>query len=307
MKKLLTLLVISLASFTSFLFADLGPKPTMSVTIQYQTPDLNKVMSGELIQYYSGNFMSCDILSSCNTQKVLEDLWPQSFSCSADSCSSASYWYTKYNKIVLYFVDGKRETHVFENKDFNAKYLIVISATGIALEKLVVPAWDTAMSDEEIVQLAHEQWYTKYDTVKWFMRDKPITREQATKFFIAYVNHLGLENDSIACITCSKFYDENAFDISLKESIYKLCSYGLMKGSKWNFSPKNNISFFHSFIVFFRMNGHKDTIITEQFVKDNLMDLGTTMDTSFLKPYLSDYNQVITRGDLLKLLILASN
>lgn len=55
----------------------------------------------------------------------------------------------------------------------------------------------------------------------------------------------------------------------------------------------------------------KETInakfIAEQFVKRSI-DAKFMEDTatSFLKPYLSDYNQAITRGDLLKLLILAS-
>src|SRR4030067_2750863 len=125
MKKAL----ISLSFITAVLFmpglanADLGPKPSMNF----------KVVSDKTFSIDNGEQIECQD-ASCKESKALEQLGPQHFSCTKDSCSSLAYSYAPYHKLVLE-IDGKKmESNVFKTKGFGSTYTVYISGNDLLVD-----------------------------------------------------------------------------------------------------------------------------------------------------------------------------
>jgi hypothetical protein len=106
--------------------ADIGPKPTMEfIFVQEDDPHLAIV---------EGTLLECED-AACMQAAPLEDLGPQGFSCSSDRCSSMAYGYAPYHRLVIRFSDGKiRESNIFENRFFNAVFLVTIRADDLVIK-----------------------------------------------------------------------------------------------------------------------------------------------------------------------------
>lgn len=116
--------------------ADIGPKPSMSF----------KFVSDRTFSINSGQQIECKD-SSCKGGKPLEQLGPQHFSCTKDSCSSLAYGYKEYHKLVLN-IDGKKmESNVFATKGENSSYTVYVSADKITVD---APASSSAVALENL-------------------------------------------------------------------------------------------------------------------------------------------------------------
>lgn len=78
--------------------ADIGPKPNMEFTFEYET---------ERIPIIEGSQIECDD-EECLTGRPLGVIGPQHFSCSDYECSSLAYDYADYHKLVIQFEDRVR-------------------------------------------------------------------------------------------------------------------------------------------------------------------------------------------------------
>jgi hypothetical protein len=109
---LLLLLPVEAAS------ADIGPKPTMEFTFEYETGVELTIVEGELLQ--------CED-PTCSVTHPLEQLGPQGFSCTETSCSSMAYSYTGDNILVITFSDGvTRQSNQFGKQHFDAEYTVTV-------------------------------------------------------------------------------------------------------------------------------------------------------------------------------------
>ena len=122
-------LFISLSTIIAVFFipglasADLGPKPSMRF----------ELVSGETFSIDSGQQIECDD-SSCKDGKPLEEVGPQRFSCTKDSCFSSAYGYAPYHKLVL-VIDGKKiESNIFKTKKFDSTYTVSISGNNLSVD-----------------------------------------------------------------------------------------------------------------------------------------------------------------------------
>ena len=111
---LLALLFMLAASPAS---ADMGPKPSMDFTIQFEIDEV------ELVE---GKLLLCDD-ASCQT--YIEFKGP--FHCTANTCSSYALWgeaeeYVEYHRLVLTFADRIRESNVFTKQSHGARYRVLV-------------------------------------------------------------------------------------------------------------------------------------------------------------------------------------
>ncbi|MCJ7626098.1 MAG: hypothetical protein MUO76_21610 [Anaerolineaceae bacterium] len=124
------LCLILIAAFfllpTSSAAADIGPKPNMEFTLEYEAERI-PIIAGELIE--------CDD-PACLTGSPLGEVGPQHFSCSAYECSSLAYGYADYHKLVIQFEDRIRESNVFSHQGFNAKFTVKVTETSLTVEEV---------------------------------------------------------------------------------------------------------------------------------------------------------------------------
>jgi len=97
--------------------ADLGPKPSMEFSFEYE---------GEPLAVEGGHLIECED-RECQDGEPLEVWGPQGFSCTADMCSSMAYGYKPYHRLVITFTDRTRESNVFAKKAFDAKFKVMVS------------------------------------------------------------------------------------------------------------------------------------------------------------------------------------
>jgi hypothetical protein len=111
---ILILLVIP----TSAAAADIGPKPTMDFSFEYQTSEPLTIVEGVLLQ--------CED-PECLEAYPLEQLGPQDFTCTTEGCTSMAYGYTGDNQLVITFSDGvTRHSNLFGKQNFNAEYTVTV-------------------------------------------------------------------------------------------------------------------------------------------------------------------------------------
>jgi len=105
--------------------ADVGPKPSMTFTLDYQI-DPVAIVEGQQIE--------CDD-EACEMGEPLEQLGPQGFQCDADGCSSLAYGYADYHQLVITFTDRVRESNVFTKEAFVASYRVTVTETALIVEE----------------------------------------------------------------------------------------------------------------------------------------------------------------------------
>lgn len=114
--------------------ADVGPKPSMDFTFEYEDMEPLAILGGALIE--------CED-SACSTGTPLEQLGPQHFSCEQTTCSSLAYGYAPYHKLMIDFSDGEtRQSNVFEKRAYNANYTVIVRPEGMQVrEGWGTPGW----------------------------------------------------------------------------------------------------------------------------------------------------------------------
>lgn len=120
------LAVLAVLLFQDAASADIGPKPSMEFNLIYETTQPIMLIDGQQLQCEDGN---------CSQPRPLEQLGPQGFYFEQDSCSSMAYSYAPYQKLVLNFSDGTRESNVFEAGSYNARFDVRVTDTGLVVEE----------------------------------------------------------------------------------------------------------------------------------------------------------------------------
>jgi len=105
--------------------ADVGPKPSMKFAFEFE---------GEPVPIVSGQLIECED-AACVSGAPLEELGPQGFSCTEDSCSSIAYGYADYFKLVIEFSDRTRESNVFEKTAFAARYEVTVTEDALEVRE----------------------------------------------------------------------------------------------------------------------------------------------------------------------------
>ena len=117
--------------------ADMGPKPTMTFDLVYETAEPLDVVEIEL-------FLCED--ADCTAGRLLEkELGPQNINCPEPGlCQSMAYGYAEYHRLMITFSDGvTRESNIFEKARFDATYKVIVQDDGLLVEstggKLINP------------------------------------------------------------------------------------------------------------------------------------------------------------------------
>jgi len=138
LKKLLWLLVfLQLSLPLQSAHADTGPKPSMEF-------EFNQELLAEPVTIVSGILYECQE-SDCRDAKPLEELGPQGFGCSTDSCSAMAYGFAPYHRIEIEFSDGQaRGSNIFQTAGFESKYQVTVNPGDLQVEpqfSLPAPQW----------------------------------------------------------------------------------------------------------------------------------------------------------------------
>ena len=111
--------------------ADIGPKPTMEFTLEYETTNPVIVLEGFQLESDDKDFISYDTLQS---------LGPQGFYCTQEVCHSIAYGYKKFQKLNIVFDDIKRESNVFEkHRGLNFVYKVIVTDYDLFIEETTSP------------------------------------------------------------------------------------------------------------------------------------------------------------------------
>lgn len=127
MKYILSLMLGCFIAFgSSFpVCADVGPKPSMAVTLPDNLPA--DVVDGILLQCKE---------SDCSDAKPLERLGPQNFGCSTNSCSGMAYGFSNYMQIVLRLKDSSSlVSNVFSKKAFRASFKVEYDGEKLSVQE----------------------------------------------------------------------------------------------------------------------------------------------------------------------------
>jgi hypothetical protein len=120
---ILILLIIPASEVT----ADIGPKPTMDFSFEYQTSEPLTIVEGVLLQ--------CED-PECLEAFPLEQLGPQNFTCTTESCTSMAYGYAGDNQLVITFSDGvTRHSNLFGKQNFNAEYTVTVYKDNLLVQE----------------------------------------------------------------------------------------------------------------------------------------------------------------------------
>jgi hypothetical protein len=124
----LFILVLSICLPTHHVDADIGPKPGMEFEFEYETDQPLQILDGTLYE--------CD-LPDCSDARPLEELGPQGFSCTSETCSSLAYHYSQYHRLLIRFSDGKeRQSDVFQSNSFDSTFRVWVRENDLAVEKI---------------------------------------------------------------------------------------------------------------------------------------------------------------------------
>jgi hypothetical protein len=108
--------------------ADMGPKPSMHFSFQYEVDPALTIVSGDEFECQAAD---------CSDAKPLGEMGPQRFGCTPGDCSSWAYGYSTYHRISIEFSDGKtRQSNVFGKKYFEAYYRVTVREDDLLVEEL---------------------------------------------------------------------------------------------------------------------------------------------------------------------------
>lgn len=102
--------------------ADIGPKPSMSFRLKYQTSAPVQLLSGEQMQSFDPGFADA---------RPLAAFGPQGFSARQDHCFSSAYGYAPYQKLVLKYSDRVRESNIFSSVPGDVTYDVLVTDTAL--------------------------------------------------------------------------------------------------------------------------------------------------------------------------------
>jgi hypothetical protein len=124
----LSLILVGLWSFSRPTRADVGPKPSMAFQFVYEIEGQPTIVEGQQMQ--------CEE-PDCADAQPLEELGPQRFYCSEDTCSSMAYGYTTYNQLAIRFSDGvTRTSNVFSSGTMRATYQVTVRADDLVVDRV---------------------------------------------------------------------------------------------------------------------------------------------------------------------------
>lgn len=158
------------------------------------------------------------------------------------------------------------------------------------------------------IKLLNQHEITKYDNEKDFRPDDTIRRDEAAKMYVRFVENVlersELDNDQFS--VCA-FDDLNEAHSDLPTLLNKSCEFGLFKGSKWRFMPRNPITKWQAVVVLIRMLEWKQDEINVPHYATNYIKIandkwllkGMELDTN-------DYDVNASRSFVAKLLYRAS-
>jgi hypothetical protein len=125
--RLITLASLVLVALAVFLpaspaRADMGPKPSMDFSLDYDIVEVGLV---------EGKLLLCED-EACSSYVEFEG----PFDCTAAGCYSYALWgeaeeYVEYHKLVLSFEDQVRQSNVFTKQAHSAKYKVVVGPDGL--------------------------------------------------------------------------------------------------------------------------------------------------------------------------------
>lgn len=126
-KRLMFLLAIGLALLlpAGNAQADVGPKPSMKFTFEYEI---------EPVSIVSGQLLECQD-ETCTSAEPLRQVGPQRFKCTDSECSSQAYGYAPYHKLVIEFADRTRESNVFTKNAFAASFRVTVSESALRVQE----------------------------------------------------------------------------------------------------------------------------------------------------------------------------
>ena len=110
--------------------ADIGPKPTLDVTIEFVGREPFDLGSMVLLQ--------CARVD-CSDAKPLAPVGPQRFFCDPDrrACHSGAYGYAKYFALEIAFPDGKTvRSNILPKSEFKGHYRAVISKEALTVTNI---------------------------------------------------------------------------------------------------------------------------------------------------------------------------
>jgi hypothetical protein len=124
----LYILTFSICLPTHHVDADIGPKPSMDFEFEYETDQPLEILDGTLYE--------CD-LPDCSDARPLEELGPQGFSCTSETCSSLAYDYSQYHRLFIRFSDGKeRQSDVFQSNSFDSTFRVLVRENDLIVERI---------------------------------------------------------------------------------------------------------------------------------------------------------------------------
>jgi hypothetical protein len=107
--------------------ADLGPKPGMTFTFEYQIPK-TAIVRAEMLECQDAD---------CETSAPLRQVGPQGLRCNDYDCSSTAYGYAPYHKLVMTFSDDKtRVSNVFSSKAFSANFKVTVKEATLEVKEV---------------------------------------------------------------------------------------------------------------------------------------------------------------------------
>lgn len=113
----ITLFVFAVLMASGHAWADIGPKPTILITLPANLSD--RVKSGTLILCQR---------SDCQDGQSLQDIGPQGFYCMEKECSGLAYGFAPYLQLKIILKDKSSiSSNVFTKKDFDAHFISVFS------------------------------------------------------------------------------------------------------------------------------------------------------------------------------------
>lgn len=139
-------------------------------------------------------------------------------------------------------------------------------------------------SNQDVINRWFQNGITKFYTEQEFQWSASVTRAQATKMVMSW---LDLHKDLIAKLPqwiCASFKDDIKIDSSLKLQVYNACGYGILKWNNGKFMPNDFIPAAHATIVLWRL-------------KTMFPSLHNYLDAVVMKR-----NYILTRIDLLRAL-----
>lgn len=124
------------------------------------------------------------------------------------------------------------------------KLFAIVSIGALAAAGSAYAALPAIPSSADLIRRGHETGLTKFDSRSAFNSAAPVTREQAAKMITSWIgshHELNRSIDADDNAGCT-FHDAASIDETLVYGVETACAYGLFKGYKGDFMPKNFIT-----------------------------------------------------------------